>query len=388
LGDSGGNVAGFSLAHTYCCSGSLGAVVRSTASPHVYYVLSNEHVFAPPYASPFVGQGITDPGLIDSSPVCSVGGTHTIGHLSAWTNVMTSSGTQRVDGAIASLAFSPSMYFSVGTVGSGLAGGHETSLNPSPYLVPFIGLAVRKTGRTTGTTYGSVLGINAVVSVAYSNDCGPGGTTTVVQYDNQILFSTGSSSSFSGAGDSGSLIVTDTANPQPVALLFAGNSQMTIGNPIGDVMSRFSVEFFAPFDQASQAGDVNITSEEDLYVANAVEYFLNQNFTAQQSFALVELDGLEDAERAVRLHTCNVTWRQLENATYYYDELEVHIPLVAARYLTEGEASNARIVVVAYDVNAAQAFLNESTLALTDVVPMVDPLFAQYPARRCSRKQQ
>jgi hypothetical protein len=49
------------------------------------------------------------------------------------------------------------------------------------------------------------------------------------------------STTFSAGGDSGSLIVTNDANcHQPVALLFAGSSTTTIGNPIGEVLSRVS----------------------------------------------------------------------------------------------------------------------------------------------------
>ena len=45
--------------------------------------------------------------------------------------------------------------------------------------------------------------------------------------------------SFSAAGDSGSLILTnDSTCPQPVALLFAGSHTSTIANPIGEVISK------------------------------------------------------------------------------------------------------------------------------------------------------
>jgi hypothetical protein len=46
------------------------------------------------------------------------------------------------------------------------------------------------------------------------------------------------STTFSAGGDSGSLIVTNNASHNPVALLFAGSSSTTIGNPIGLVLSR------------------------------------------------------------------------------------------------------------------------------------------------------
>jgi hypothetical protein len=52
---------------------------------------------------------------------------------------------------------------------------------------------------------------------------------------------------FSDGGDSGALIVTkslvDSLDRQPVALLFAGSSSSTIGNPIQAVLDGF----FGPY---------------------------------------------------------------------------------------------------------------------------------------------
>src|SRR3989449_6965451 len=47
--------------------------------------------------------------------------------------------------------------------------------------------------------------------------------------------------SFSGGGDSGSLIVTDDQNRSPVGLLFAGSSTQTIANRIDLVLNNFGV---------------------------------------------------------------------------------------------------------------------------------------------------
>jgi hypothetical protein len=53
---------------------------------------------------------------------------------------------------------------------------------------------------------------------------------------NQVVVG-GKRGAFSKAGDSGSLIVTDDANANPVALLFAGGQTTTIGNPINAVLA-------------------------------------------------------------------------------------------------------------------------------------------------------
>jgi hypothetical protein len=89
---------------------------------------------------------------------------------------------------------------------------------------------VRKYGRTTGLTTGSVVGLNATVNVGYSH-----GTARFV---GQIIVR--GNGQFSRSGDSGSLIVD--ANRRPVGLLFAGSSNgYTIANQIGQVLSALGV---------------------------------------------------------------------------------------------------------------------------------------------------
>ena len=93
-----------------------------------------------------------------------------------------------------------------------------------------MGLPIQKVGRTSRLTTGSVALINATVTVNY----GGGRLATFVD---QVVTTSG----ISRAGDSGSLIVTNDASANPVALLFAGtNDGTTIANPIGAVLSRFN----------------------------------------------------------------------------------------------------------------------------------------------------
>jgi hypothetical protein len=108
--------------------------------------------------------------------------------------------------------------------------------------VPTVGLAVQKSGRTTGHTTGTISSINTTVSVRYSKSCGSGGGTTFT-FPNQVVIT---GSTFSAGGDSGSLIVSTGSCPQPVALLFAGSSTSTIGNPAGLVLTRLSTALGRP----------------------------------------------------------------------------------------------------------------------------------------------
>ena len=114
--------------------------------------------------------------------------------------------------------------------------GNATPANgygvPSSTIAPAaLGQLVKKYGRTTRLTNGKVTGINATVMITY--DIGQ------TRFVNQIIIK-GSRGSFSAGGDSGSLIVTKSGN-KPVALLFAGSSSVTIGNPIDAVLSALGV---------------------------------------------------------------------------------------------------------------------------------------------------
>src|SRR5438552_4813190 len=96
-------------------------------------------------------------------------------------------------------------------------------------------MGVAKSGRTTGLTCGAVQSVNTSVKVQYQQGCNHGLKLTI-SYSNQVVVA---SSTFSAAGDSGSLIVSRSA-AHPTALLFAGSSTTTVGNPIGQVLSHVS----------------------------------------------------------------------------------------------------------------------------------------------------
>ena len=99
--------------------------------------------------------------------------------------------------------------------------------------------AVKKSGRTTGLTRSSVSGLNATISVGYSDECAGGSFTK--QFTGQIVIKN-NGSRFLNSGDSGSLMVEDvTTNPRAVGLLYAGSSSVAIANPINDVLSHLGV---------------------------------------------------------------------------------------------------------------------------------------------------
>ena len=98
-----------------------------------------------------------------------------------------------------------------------------------------LGMVVRKRGRTTGLTHGSVDGLALTVNVDYGDGLGVHTLTDQVS----IATDTTQNPLFSDHGDSGSVIVDSTG--AVVALLFAGAGTSTVGNPIASVLSELNI---------------------------------------------------------------------------------------------------------------------------------------------------
>jgi len=216
FGVSGGNVNDSTT--RFCCAGTLGSLVSAGGTQ---YILSNNHILARQDQAA-VGEDVSQPGTIDNGCqippiVADFSSAPALGN--------------NVDAAIAQLRSgqmdSTGFIEDIGTISSVVK-------------APSVGLAVAKSGRTTGFTTGSLTSINTNVSVQYQLKCGSGKKHTIA-YTNQVVAVAGSGS-FSGGGDSGSLIVSNNTCHQPVALLFAGNTTQTIGNPIGEVLSKVSAQ--------------------------------------------------------------------------------------------------------------------------------------------------
>ena len=231
FGTSGGNVNNISRA--FCCSGTLGSLVKD--SSNIQYILSNNHVLADADQASS-GEDISQPGLIDNNcrPATIVADFTVAPHL----------GTN-VDAALAQLR--AGQMDSSGTI-------LEIGVPSSQPLGASNGLLVAKSGRTTGLTCGSVQSTNTSVKVQYQQGCNQGKKFTVV-YTNQVVVG---GSGFSAGGDSGSLIVSQ-ADTHPTALLFAGSSSTTIGNPVSDVLSQVSSSLGKPvsFVGTNNPGDVS-----------------------------------------------------------------------------------------------------------------------------------
>jgi hypothetical protein len=238
---------GVSIGHFRITAGTLGCVVRDRQSGD-RLILSNNHVLANSNdASP--GDLILQPGPTDggqaeanrigvlehfcpiqfseSEPTCGVANSVVeIGNIIArllgaqhrlLAKRIDPKAVNQVDAALArpdSPADVLDEIYEIGTI-SGVA--------PAS-----LGMTVRKSGRTTGLTTGTINVVDATVSVSY-------GTGRTATFENQLV-----AGPMSQGGDSGSLVV-DGNSLRAVGLLFAGSEQSTIFSPIQLVLDCLRV---------------------------------------------------------------------------------------------------------------------------------------------------
>lgn len=213
MGTSGGSKndkSGF-----YCCGGTLGCLVLRDG---VLSILSNNHVLGRSGVA-VAGEDTLQPGLIDSG--CNGNTPNVVGD---YAGNLVPLGTANVDAAISTARTN------VDATGAIL----DIGVPISTVQAPTINLPVRKSGRTTGHTTGTIKTINTTVTVQYQKGCGTGQKFNVT-FTQQIV-----STNMSAGGDSGSLLISNDGTPNPVGLLFAGNSTSTVYNRASAVVSAFS----------------------------------------------------------------------------------------------------------------------------------------------------
>jgi hypothetical protein len=217
-------VAGDSIGHGNVTAGTLGCLVNAGGK---LCILSNNHVLAnvnqASNLDPIVQSGRADGGRDPQDRIARLLDFERISF----------AGNNRIDAAIAGTQ--PTV------VGRGSRAGYNIGSQPT---TPFVGMGVRKCGRTTGHTVGSINSLSADVRVNYT----VGGQVRSAFFDDQIQI-IGSANGFGGrvnfseGGDSGSVIVERTSF-RPVGLLFAGGSGVTFANPINLVIQRFNIQEF------------------------------------------------------------------------------------------------------------------------------------------------
>jgi hypothetical protein len=210
---------GVSLGHYQVTAGTFGAVVldRTTGDR---LILSNNHVLANSNDAAF-GDPILQPGAIDGGQVS----TDTIAHLERFCPIeySTQPGTCGTADTYALIGNAVARLLDAMILDEILEIGEVAGTLPAG-----LGMAVRKSGRTTGLTTGTITVLDATVDVSY-------GSGRTARFENQIV-----TSAMSQGGDSGSLLVAGSSQ-QAVGLLFAGSEQTTIHSPIQAVLDCLNV---------------------------------------------------------------------------------------------------------------------------------------------------
>lgn len=239
LGTSGSNVE--AISGGFCCGGTLGALVEKLGSQ---YILSNNHVLGRSNAGK-TGEVIIQPGYSDQScPAFNVEA-DTVAHLTARKKVRFGfDKNNKVDLAMAEVA--PGAVRADGEVLKiGIPGS-----NPA---APFVGMRVKKSGRTTGLTHGVVTAINVTVTIEeFPLDCAAL-ETRPARFVKQFVIAGLDGKRFLGSGDSGSMVYEDVDQcPAPVGLLFAGGESFGAAAPASAVLKQ--VKKLKPRGDASFVG--------------------------------------------------------------------------------------------------------------------------------------
>lgn len=219
MGTSGGNL--LDLTPLECCDGTLGALIEKNG---VQYVLSNNHVLARSNKGK-PGEAIIQPGLGDQRPICEPlqPDADTVAFLTARKRVKFGLNRRnKIDAAIAEVV--PGAVDPQGAImGIGVPGSNTVEA--------FVGMRVKKSGRTTGLTRGSVIAVNASAVVDFPKRCGSD-DVRVARFEDLIFIAGNNDKPFIEAGDSGSMVYENSKNcPGPVGLVFAGNEELAAASP-------------------------------------------------------------------------------------------------------------------------------------------------------------
>jgi len=239
---------GVSIGHYRISAGTLGCVVRDRATGS-RLILSNNHVLAnsndatlgDPILQPGGADGGVDPQDVIarlerfvpihySTAPGTCGTAAAIAHLANAAAILLGSqhrlqpyqfnqqASNVVDAAVARPLDDASILDEILDIGE-----------PAGTTEPALGMAVRKSGRTTGFTTDAITVLDATVTVSY-------GSGRSARFENQIV-----TGPMSQGGDSGSLLVAGDTQ-EAVGLLFAGSNQTTIHSPISLVLDHLEVD--------------------------------------------------------------------------------------------------------------------------------------------------
>lgn len=206
----------------YIYTGTAGMLVRSFEYPDIKFILSNNHVLGAigptlcPNTAP-LWTWTLQPGTLDIGADPGYDPYYLVGAVVGWFPIDFTPGVDNYVDAALSWTIPELAKKEILDIG-----------NPNPALgLASLGMAVKKSGRTTGVTSGTVESVNTTVNVCYGDETCSCGTA---RFAYQFIVTSGTGS-FSAPGDSGS-VVLESATNTPVGLLFAGSSTQTVCNHI------------------------------------------------------------------------------------------------------------------------------------------------------------
>jgi hypothetical protein len=213
----------YDFANGYCCGGTLGALVRIGNMHYVLsacHVLEGDTVLGGNHRVAQTGDPVIQPGLIDEQ--CNGYLAQTVGTLVKRSSLTHSNTDCAIARVIGGMVRPDGAILGIGTISHSII---AASLNQR----------VKKSGRTSALTRSHISGLNATVRVTITRECH--GTSYTKVFTGQIVVAN-PSNAFLKPGDSGSLLVEDVAaNPRPIGLLYAGNSNVAFANPIHQVLN-------------------------------------------------------------------------------------------------------------------------------------------------------
>ncbi len=262
--------AGVSVGHFKVTAGSLGAVVYDKDSGEPL-ILSNNHVLANSNEGE-IGDVILQPGPTDhgarpddvvaklhryemlrfyselgggpsppttTPPLFPPGGCDIVELVASVGNILgkISGSSKRLTSVPAPKAQSDSTLIYPNRLDAALARPNNPMLfqggivgigRPNGTRLPQLGMEIRKHGRTTGYTEGTVTLLNATVDVSYSEDL-------QARFVSQVI-----ATPMSQGGDSGALIM-ERDSLKAVGLLFAGSRRATIFTPMDTVLEVMEI---------------------------------------------------------------------------------------------------------------------------------------------------
>ena len=207
-------VGGISAAHFQFTHGTLGAAVRDRADPNIYYILSANHVLA----RTNLGRG----GDCILQPAPADGGRFprdVLGWLCRYVPVDFRPGTSNLADAAVACVQPGDVERHIQWIGTPRGVRRRDGIH--------LGETVQKTGRTTGHTLGTVLGIHATVKLTHSFVAG-------ALFREQLLIT-----GLCADGDSGALVLDLDSNA--VGLLFGASASHSVVSYIDRVEDLLGV---------------------------------------------------------------------------------------------------------------------------------------------------